>query len=137
MVHNFKDNEFVMYLVVPTYSLNLLDLNESLRHVYVESDKQTGGGREVVKIRNSGKGFPLTLRDNFSEKGYLTLSSEASDIRRAEREISKIASAAIGMGVLVCVPIQQLAQEIQHVEKSSPRLAGYVTKRLKSIQLLR
>ena len=125
------------YLIVPSYNLQLIELNDSLRHVYVESDKRTGGGREVVKIRNSGKGFPLTLRDNFSEKGYLTVSSEASDIRRVENEIGKIASAAIGMGVLVCVPIQQLAQEIRQIEKSSPRLAGYVTKRLKSIQLLR
>ena len=125
------------YLIVPTYELKLIDLNENLHHVYVESDKQPGGGRHIVHIRNTGRGFPLTLRDNFSETGYLTAASEARDIRRVEKEISTIGKASLGMGVLTCVPIQQLAQEIQIIEKSSPRLAGYVTKRLKSIQLLR
>ena len=125
------------YLIVPSYDLKLIELNENLHHVYVESDKQMGGGRHIVHIRNTGRGFPLTLRDNFSDKGYLTTASEAGDIRRVETEISRIGKASIGMGILICVPIQQLAQEIQVIEKSSPRLAGYVTKRLKSIQLLR
>ena len=61
-------------IYVREYQKDLMDLNEDLYHVYIDSHVETGGGRDIVFLRQHERGIPLTLRENFSDNGTLTLS---------------------------------------------------------------
>ena len=58
------------------YHTEFLEHNENLYHVYLESHREMGGGRDVVFLRQHERGIPLTLRENFSENGTLTSATE-------------------------------------------------------------
>ncbi len=101
-------------IYVHQFHIDLLGLNEDLYHVYIDSHVETGGGRDVVFLRQHERGIPLTLRENFSDNGTLTSLTEQRDIVKVENEF----------------------QTIRYVsEKQSPKLAGYVKKRLQSLGL--
>ena len=115
-----------------TYQTKLLELNEDLYHLYIESHKGIGGGRDITFLRQHDRGIPLTLRDNFSEHGAVTPETEARDIVKVENEFQTI-NYSLNYGKILCVPIYPLLDELTIIEKQSPKMAGYVNKRLESL----
>jgi len=115
-----------------TYQTKLLELNENLYHVYIESHKGIGGGRDITFLRQHDRGIPLTLRDNFSEHGAVTPETEARDIIKVENEFQTI-NYSLNYGKILCVPIYPLLDELTIIEKQSPKMAGYINKRLESL----
>ena len=114
------------------YQTKLLELNENLYHVYIESHKGIGGGRDITFLRQHDRGIPLTLRDNFSEHGAVTPETEARDIVKVENEFQTI-NYSLNYGKILCVPIYPLLDELTIIEKQSPKMAGYINKRLESL----
>ena len=121
-------------LYVRQYQKDLMELNEDLYHVYIDSHVETGGGRDVVHLRQHERGIPLTLRENFSDNGSLTSPTEQRDIQKVENEFQTI-SYVSSQGKIICLPIRQLIDELITIEKQSPKLAGYVSKRIQSLGL--
>ncbi len=120
----------IMYM--HDYHTEFLEHNEDLYHVYIESHREMGGGRDVVFLRQHERGIPLTLRENFSENGTLTSATEQRDIMKVENEFQTI-SQALNYGKIVCVPMFPLTKEIITLEKQSLKLAGYIKKRMESL----
>jgi len=116
------------------YLIELMEYNENLYHVYIESHREAGGGRDVVFLRQHDRGIPLTLRENFSEDGTLTSRTEQRDIVRIENEFQAI-SQAMNYGKIICLPIYHITNELTTIEKQSIKLAGYVSKRMESLNL--
>tara|TARA_R100001224_G_scaffold57517_1_gene33980 strand:- start:3698 stop:4090 length:393 start_codon:yes stop_codon:yes gene_type:complete len=116
------------------YLIELMEYNENLYHIYIESHREAGGGRDVVFLRQHDRGIPLTLRENFSEDGTLTSRTEQRDIVRIENEFQAI-SQALNYGKIVCLPMYPLTKELITIEKQSLKLAGYVNKRMESLNL--
>jgi hypothetical protein len=122
----------VAYVFIRDYDLELLELNKDMYHVYVESHVGAGGERKTVFLRQHERGLPLTLRNNFSDLGALSSETEKRDITTVEAEIGKISRLA-NSGVNVCVPLTRLTNEFSPLERLSPKLAGYLLKRLASV----
>lgn len=121
-------------IYVHQFHIDLLGLNEDLYHVYIDSHVETGGGRDVVHLRQHDRGIPLTLRENFSDNGTLTSHTEKRDIVKIENQFQTI-NYVSDQGKVICLPILGLTDEILILEKQSPKLAGYVKKRLQSLGL--
>jgi len=121
-------------IYVHQFHIDLLGLNEDLYHVYIDSHVETGGGRDVVHLRQHDRGIPLTLRENFSNNGTLTSHTEKRDIVKIENQFQTI-NYVSDQGKVVCLPILGLTEELLILEKQSPKLAGYVKKRLQSLGL--
>ena len=121
-------------LYVRQYQKDLMELNEDLYHVYIDSHVETGGGRDIVYLRQHDRGIPLTLSENFSDNGSLTSPTEQRDIQKVENEFQTIRYVS-DQGKVVCLPILGLTEELLILEKQSPKLAGYVKKRLQSLGL--
>ena len=120
------------FLFVRDYEVELMEMNKDLHHMYIESHKKHGGERRVVYLRQTNRGLPLTLRDNYSDLGLLSAETEKRDITTVESEIQTI-SRLSQSGVNVCVPLNHLTNELSHIERQSPKVAWYVLKRLASI----
>ena len=120
------------YLFVRDYEVDLMDMNPNLYHVYIESSRGEGGDRKLVYIRQSQRGLPMCLRENHSNTGTLSFHTEKRDILHLESELSKI-SRVSQSGANVCVPLIHLTNELSILEKQSPKVAGYVLKRMGSI----
>ena len=120
------------YIFVREYELELMEMNKDLHHIYIESHRGQGGERRIVYLRQNSRGLPLTLRDNYSDFGVLNAASEKRDITTVESAIQKISKLSQS-GVNVGVPLSHLTNELSLVEKQSPKVAGYVLKRLASI----
>ena len=121
-------------IYVHQFHIDLLGLNEDLYHVYIDSHVETGGGRDVVHLRQHERGIPLTLRENFSDNGTLTSNTEKRDIIKIENQFQTI-NYVSDQGKVICLPILGLTEELLILEKQSPKLAGYVKKRLQSLGL--
>ena len=121
-------------LYVREYQKDLMQLNEDLYHVYIDSHVETGGGRDIVYLRQHDRGIPLTLRENFSDNGTLTSHTEKRDIVKIENQFQTI-NYVSDQGKVICLPILGLTEELLILEKQSPKLAGYVKKRLQSLGL--
>ena len=120
------------YLFVRDYEIELLEMNKDLRHVYVEAHRDSGGERKIIYLRQNERGLPLTLRDNYSSMGDLSSNTEKRDITTIESELQKIGRLSQS-GVIVCVPLNHLTNELTTIEKLSPKVAGYVIKRMGSV----
>jgi hypothetical protein len=121
-------------IYVHQFHIDLLGLNEDLYHVYIDSHVETGGGRDVVHLRQHERGIPLTLRENFSDNGTLTSNTEKRDIVKIENQFQTI-NYVSDQGKVICLPILGLTEELLILEKQSPKLAGYLKKRLQSLGL--
>ena len=121
-------------IYVREYKKDLMELNEDLYHVYIDSHVETGGGRDIVFLRQHERGIPLTLRENFSDNGTLTSLTEQRDIMKVENELQTIRYVT-SQSRVICLPIFQLTNELITIEKQSPKLAGYVNKRIQSLGL--
>lgn len=120
------------YIFVREYEIDLMEMNPDLYHVYVESSRGEGGDRKIVYIRQSQRGLPICLRENYSETGALSFQTEKRDMLHLESELSKISKVSQS-GANVCVPLIHLTNELSTLEKQSPKVAGYVLKRMGSI----
>jgi len=120
------------YIFVREYEIDLMEMNPDLYHVYVESSRGEGGDRRIVHIRQSQRGLPICLRENYSETGALSFQTEKRDMLHLESELSKISKVSQS-GANVCVPLIHLTNELSTLEKQSPKVAGYVLKRMGSI----
>jgi len=116
-----------------TYDLKLLDLNPQIRHVYIESHESRGGEPALVKVRNIEGSLPLTLRNNYSESGYLTSETEARDIVRIEEEFQHI-NQHLRTGTAVCIPTIPLNEELSRLRKYTPKVEQYLLKRLNLVK---
>ena len=121
-------------IYVHQFHIDLLGLNEDLYHVYIDSHVETGGGRDIVFLRQHERGIPLTLRENFSDNGSLTSLTEQRDIMKVENEFQTI-HYVLGQGKVICVPIYPLTKELITIEKQSPKLIGYINVRIQSLGL--
>ena len=121
-------------IYVHQFHIDLLGLNEDLYHVYIDSHVETGGGRDVVFLRQHERGIPLTLRENFSSNGSLTSATEKRDILKVENQFQTI-NYVTNQDKVICLPIYQLTNELITIEKQSPKLAGYINKRVQSLGL--
>jgi hypothetical protein len=121
-------------IYVREYQIDLMKLNEDLYHVYIDSHVETGGGRDIVFLRQHERGIPLTLRENFSDNGTLTSLTEQRDIMKVENEFQTI-HYVLGQGKVICVPIYPLTKELITIEKQSPKLIGYINVRIQSLGL--
>jgi len=122
------------YLFVKNYEVELMHMNRSLYHIYIESTKKSGGERRVCQMRIHQNGLPLTLVNNYSKEGSLHADTEVRDIKTVEEELQKI-SRISHAGAYVCVPMHPLTTELTNIERLSPKLAGYLIKRFQSIGL--
>lgn len=120
------------FVFIRDYSEELLELNDNLHHVLIESVKKIGGGRKVVRLRQDHRSLPLTLLNDYTEFGHFDAETEKRDILQVENEIQTI-SRLSQSGAIICVPLKPLTDELSYLEKLSPRVAGYVLKRLGSI----
>ena len=120
------------YLFVKDYEVELMELNSDLSHVYIESSIATGGERRVTRLRLHNKGLPLTLINHYGTDGHLVSDTEARDIKKVETDLQLISRTSFS-GAYVCVPMHPLTIELTNIEKYSPKLAGYLEKRLISI----
>src|SRR6056300_1516894 len=133
MVRCLEEERTVLSAIyVDNYETKLLELNENLYHLYIESHKGIGGGRDITFLRQHDRGIPLTLKDNFSDKGALKPETEARAIVKVENEFQTI-NYSLNYGKILCVPIYPLLDELTILEKQSPKTAGYISKRLESL----
>tara|TARA_E500000318_G_C3531316_1_gene200641 strand:+ start:206 stop:598 length:393 start_codon:yes stop_codon:yes gene_type:complete len=116
-----------------TYDLKLLGLNPQIRHLYIDSHESKGGEPALVKVRNLDSSLPLTLRNNYSDSGYLTSETEARDIVRIEDEFQQI-NQNLRMGTAVCIPTIPLNEELSRLKKYTPKVEQYLLKRLNLIK---
>lgn len=121
-------------LSVSNYDVSLVNLNESVCHVFINSVTNHGGERHVVTLRQHERGIPLTLRENYSQHGYLHQNTEARDIPLLEKEFQLLTKHLMA-GDIVCVPMYPLTDELFHLEKHSPKMAGYLKKRMEGLQI--
>ena len=120
-------------LYTDTYPLKLLQLNPMLRCVYLESHEEQGGDPATVQVRGLENSLPITLRNNYSESGYLLPNTEARDIPLIENQIQHI-SYKLRMGVTICLPTLKLSEELNYLEKHTPKVEQYLLKRLQMIK---
>ncbi len=121
-------------LSLHSYDVSLLHLNETVYHVFVNAVTDRGGERHVVALRQHERGIPLTLRENYSENGYLLQTTESRDVPLLEKEFQLISKRLMAGGI-VCVPIYPLTDELSNLEKHSPKTAGYLRKRMEGLQI--
>lgn len=120
------------YLFVKNYETELMNMNKSLYHIFIESVSRSGGERRVAQMRIHQNGLPLTLVENYSKTGQLQAETEVRDIKTIEEQLQKISRISFS-GAYVCVPMHPLTIELTNIERLSPKLAGYLIKRLHSI----
>jgi len=109
-----------------------VELNPNVFYVYVESSTEKGGTPDVVYLRNHSKGLPLTLLELYLPEGlcsHLNGDTYERDVRRIERQF-QIVNFVLNNNGIVCLPTQKIQEQITYLERSSPKMAGYVLKRL-------
>ena len=67
------------FVFIRDYSEELLELNDNLHHVLIESVKKIGGGRKVVRLRQDHRSLPLTLLNDYTEFGHFDAETEKRD----------------------------------------------------------
>ena len=122
------------YLFVKNYEVDLMHMNKSLYHIFIDSTRRSGGERRICQMRIHENGLPLTLVENYSKEGQLQADTEVRDIKLVEEQLQKISRISYA-GAYVCVPMHPLTTELTNIEKLSPKLAGYLIKRFQSIGL--
>ena len=60
------------------------------------------------------------------------ITKQARDIIKVENEFQTI-NYSLNYGKILCVPIYPLLDELITIEKQSPKMAGYINKRLESL----
>lgn len=122
-------------IVYDNFKPSMMDLNPNVYYVYVEAAKKQGGSADVVHLRNTDKGLPVTLVERYLQEGMsapLSHNTEARDIRVLEYEFQRINYVTSNGGV-VCLPSRAIQDQIICLEKSSPTMAAYALKRFEHL----
>ena len=114
------------------YDNSLIDLNEDIMYVYVESYNKFGGGRDVIYLRQHERGIPLTMKETHLEDGILFSSTETRDLEIIKNEFSEL-SRRLERGNTICVPIYPILEGLISLEKHSPKLEKYVKNKMENI----
>jgi len=114
------------------YNSGLIDMNENLMCVYVESHSEIGGGRDAVYLRQHDRGVPLTMRNNFSDDGFLDHSTQIRDLKKLRIQFDYI-SQLLRRNNLILLPLYPLLEEHILLEKKSPVVTEYIQERLDSL----
>ena len=122
------------YIFVRDYDIDLMEMNKELYHVFVDSVFRSGGERKVVYIRQHERGLPLTLRENYSDMGMFTAETEKRDIR-SRITATTYQSYIIQRSKRVCADIAP-SRELDNIQRLSPKLGGYLKKRMDSIGMV-
>jgi hypothetical protein len=120
-------------LYTHSYPRELFTLNPRLMCVYIESHTKRGGDPATVQVRGLERSLPLTLKENFSSKGHLMSDTEMRDTRLIESEFRVITN-HLRQGVTVCLPTLLLAKEIMSLEKRTPKVEQYLSRRLNEVK---
>jgi|TARA_R110000796_G_scaffold35272_1_gene90784 hypothetical protein len=120
-------------LYADTYPLKLAQLNPAMRVVYVETYEERGGDPATVQVRGLENSLPLTLRNNYSPMGYLIADTEARDKPKIDTEIQTILH-HLRMGSLVCLPTVRINDELNYLEKHTPKIEQFLMQRLATVK---
>ena len=90
------------YLFVKNYETELMNMNKSLYHIFIESVGKSGGERDIAQMRIHQNGLPLTLVENYSKMGKLHAETEARDIKTVEEQLQKLAEYHLAGLMYVC-----------------------------------
>ena len=115
------------------YNIELLTINPHISCMYVESCKQTGGGRNVAFLRNYMRGLPVTLRENYSTKGYFSSATQTRDKAQILKEFKKIQEQLWGQTV-ICLALSPFQKELEALEKRSPEVAKVLSRRMEYVR---
>ena len=116
-------------LYTDTYPLKVMQLNPQMMCVFVESHERRGGDPATVQVRGLEKSLPLTIRNNFSNSGYLVADTEVRDIKKIEEEFQNIMY-HLKRGATICLPTLRLNDQVNYLEKHTPKVEQYLLKRL-------
>jgi len=123
----------VSVLFTETYPIKIMKLNPQLMCVFVESHESRGGDPATVEVRSLQTSFPLTVKNNFSKSGYLVSDTEARDIKKIEEE-SQVIMYQLRRGATICLPTLRLSDELNNLEKHTPKVEQYLLRRLERIK---
>jgi hypothetical protein len=115
------------------YDVEFISLNPHMACMYVESRKELGGGRGIAILRGHLKGIPVTLRENYADKGHLKAETQARDKALLLKQFKDIQQ-KLWSQTIICLPITPFQRELENLEKHSPEVAKMLTKRMDYIR---
>jgi len=115
------------------YDVEFISLNPHMACMYVESRKEMGGGRMLAVLRGHLKGIPVTLRENYADKGYLKTETQARDKALLLKQFKDIQQ-KLWSQTIICLPITPFQRELENLEKHSPEVAKMLTTRMNYIK---
>ena len=115
------------------YDIEFITINPHMGFLYVESHKELGGGRGIAILRGHLKGIPVTLRENYADKGHLKVETQARDKTLLLKQFKNIQNKLWGHTV-ICLPITPFQRELENLEKHSPEVAKMLSKRMEYIR---
>lgn len=127
-----------MYLIYyDEFKPSMLFLNPNTYFVYVEAAQKRGGDAAVIQLRNSQRGLSVTMLEQYLQddmRGQLQDETYPRDVRTIEEEFQRI-TYVVRSGGIVWLPSKEIQLQITSLEKSSPKMAGYIMKRLEHLTL--
>tara|TARA_B100000073_G_scaffold97580_1_gene77569 strand:+ start:6326 stop:6733 length:408 start_codon:yes stop_codon:yes gene_type:complete len=114
------------------YDSGLIEMNEDLMCVFVEAHNRAGGGRDTVYLRQHDRGVPLTMRNDFSDSGYLDYSTQVRDLKILREDFDYLSS-LLRRGNLILLPLYPLLEEHIMLEKKSPVVTEYIQERIDTL----
>lgn len=127
-----------MYVVYyDQFKPSMLYLNPNTYFAYVEAAQKRGGNAAVIQLRNSQKGLSITMLEQYLQddmRGQLQDETYQRDVRTIEEEFQRI-TYVVRSGGIVWLPSKEIQIQITSLEKSSPKMAGYIMKRLEHLTL--
>ena len=115
------------------YDIEFITLNPHIGFLYVESRKSLGGSRNIAILRGHLKGMPITLRENYADKGYLKPETQARDKTLLLKEFKDIQN-KLWSQTVICLPITPFQKELEILEKYSPEVAKTLSRRIEYIR---
>ena len=108
------------------YDLEFITINPHVAFLYVESHKEFGGGRMIAVLRGHLKGIPITLRENYTDDGYLREETQSRDKTLLLKQFKKINDYLWSQTVYA--PISPFQRELEILE-TFPRSGKDVIKK--------
>lgn len=115
------------------YDIEFITLNPHVAFLYVESLKGLGGSRNIAILRGHLKGIPVTLRENYTDDGYLKPETQARDKQLLLKEFKNIQD-KLWSQTIICLPITPFQRELEILEKYSPEVAKTLSRRMEYIR---
>jgi len=115
------------------YDLEFITMNPHIAFLYVESHRVLGGGRMTAVLRGHLKGIPITLRENYTDDGYLREETQARDKQLLIKQFKDIHDKLWNQTVIF-LPISPFQRELESLEKYSPEVAKVLSRRMEYIR---